>query len=175
MFPKWAWSWSREQFLHCRLRKFLHSKSSVYRWYTQLDRRRFVYDTCKAMKATRTRHGWVPTLSLQLHNFDLFRTCRTRVSALLRGNRQDFNWHDASHGPSAIAELLVIAPHHLSMQSAEARTIIGCEWSRKENISSPSNCKIATNIKSLFPLDLNGGVYRNKTTTTTTTTTTTPV
>ena len=36
------------------------------------------------MKATRTRHGWVhlfithrPTLTLQLHNFDLFKTSRT--------------------------------------------------------------------------------------------------
>jgi len=29
------------------------------------------------------------------------------VSALLRGNWQDFNWHDASRGPSAIVELLV--------------------------------------------------------------------
>jgi len=29
------------------------------------------------------------------------------ISALLRGNWQDFNWHDASRGPSAIAELLV--------------------------------------------------------------------
>jgi len=29
------------------------------------------------------------------------------VSALLRGNWQNFNWHDASRGPSAIAELLV--------------------------------------------------------------------
>ena len=35
-------------------------------------------------QATRTRHGWVhmfithrPTLTLQLHNFDLFRNCRT--------------------------------------------------------------------------------------------------
>jgi len=28
------------------------------------------------------------------------------VSALLHGNWQDFNWHDASRGPSAIAELL---------------------------------------------------------------------
>jgi len=112
VFPKWAWSRSREQFLHCGLRKFCHSKSSVDRWYTQLDRRRFVYDTYKTMKATRTRHGWVhmftthrPTLTFQLHNFDLFRTCRT---ALLRGNWQDFNWHDASRGPSAIAELLVL-------------------------------------------------------------------
>ena len=75
------------------------------------DRRRFVYDTYNTMKATRICHGWVhmftthrPTLTLELHNFDLFRTCRT---ALLRGNWQDFNWHDASRGPSAIAELLV--------------------------------------------------------------------
>jgi len=99
-----------EQFLHRGLRKFGHSKSPVDRWYTQLDRRRFVYDTYNTMKATRTRHGWVHMfithclqLNLQLHNFDLFRTC----TALLRGNWQDFNWHDASRGPSAIAELLV--------------------------------------------------------------------
>jgi len=74
----------------------------------------FIYDTYKTMKATRMHHGWVhmftalrSTLSLQLHNFDLFRTCRIRVSALLRGNWQDFNWLNASHGPSAIAEFLV--------------------------------------------------------------------
>jgi len=29
VFPKWSWLGSREQFLHCRLRKFRHSKSSV--------------------------------------------------------------------------------------------------------------------------------------------------
>jgi len=84
VFLKWAWSGSREQFLHCGLRKFRHSKSSVHKWYPQLDRRRFVYDTYRTMKATRTRHGWVhmfithrPTLTLQVHNFDLFSTCRT--------------------------------------------------------------------------------------------------
>ena len=32
------------------------------------------------------------------------------VSALLRGSWQDFNWHDASRGPLAIAELLVGIP-----------------------------------------------------------------
>jgi len=32
VLPKWAWSGSREQFLHRGLRKFRHSKSSVYRW-----------------------------------------------------------------------------------------------------------------------------------------------
>jgi len=78
------YSGSHEQFLHCGLRKYHHSKSSVYRWYTQLNRHRFVNDTCKTMKATWTHHGWMhmfithqPTLTLQLHNFDLFRTCRT--------------------------------------------------------------------------------------------------
>jgi len=66
------------------LEKFRHSKSSVYRWYPQLVRGRFVYDTYRTMEATRSRHGWVqmfithrPTVILQLHNFDLFRTCRT--------------------------------------------------------------------------------------------------
>ena len=32
-------------FYNVDFKKFLHSKSSVYRWYTQLDRRRFVCDT----------------------------------------------------------------------------------------------------------------------------------
>ena len=84
MLPKWAWSGSPEQFLHCGLRKFRHSKLSVYRWYTQLDRRRFVYDTSETMTATRSRHGWVHMfithclqLNLQLHTIGLVRTCRT--------------------------------------------------------------------------------------------------
>jgi len=86
VFPKWAWSGSREQFLHCGLRKFGHSKSSVHRWYTIVDRRRFVYDTYKTMKVTRSHHGWLHmfithclqlNLQRKLHNFDLFRTCRT--------------------------------------------------------------------------------------------------
>ena len=83
VFPKWAWSGSREQFLHCRLRKFRHNKSSVYRWYTQLDRRRFVYDTWD----NGSRFGRVMVectlsithclrLNLQLHTIDLVRTCR---------------------------------------------------------------------------------------------------
>ena len=48
-----------EKFLHCGLRQFRHSKSSVYRWYPQLDRRRFVYDTYRTMKTTLSRHGLV--------------------------------------------------------------------------------------------------------------------
>jgi len=47
-------------------------------------RGRFAYDTYKTMEASRSRHGWVHmfithwlTVTLQLHNFDLFRTCRT--------------------------------------------------------------------------------------------------
>jgi len=121
VFPKWAWWGSCEQFLHCGLRKFYHSKSSVDRWYIQLDRRRFVYDTYKTVKATRTRHAWVhmfnthrPTLTVQLHNFALFRTCHT---VLLRGSWQDFNWHDALRGPSAIAELLVLLGLHIVLFS----------------------------------------------------------
>ena len=102
------------QFIYCGLRKFCYSKSSVYRWYPQLSR--FVYDTYKTMEATRSRHGWVSA-----HVYCTSAHCnRTNfitsicvglvvqvVSALLRGNWQDFNWHDASRGPSAIAELLV--------------------------------------------------------------------
>jgi len=83
VLPKWAWSGSREQFLHCGLRKFRHSKSSVARWYTQLDRRRFVYDTWDS----GSRLGRVMVectlfvthclrLNLQLHTTSLVRTCR---------------------------------------------------------------------------------------------------
>jgi len=60
------------------------SKSPVYRWYPQLARGRFVYDTYKTVEATRSRHGWVhmfithrSTVTLQLYNFDFFRTRRT--------------------------------------------------------------------------------------------------
>ena len=61
-----------------------YSKSLVYRWNPQHVRDRFIYDTCKTMEATRLRHGWVHmfithrlTETLQLHNFNLLRTCRT--------------------------------------------------------------------------------------------------
>ena len=83
MLPKWAWSGSREQFLHCGLRKFCHSKSSVYRWYTQLDRRRFVYDTWdnesrlgRVMVECTLSITHCVRLNLQLHTIDLVKTCR---------------------------------------------------------------------------------------------------
>ena len=82
------------------------------------------------MKATHTRHGWVhmftthrPTLTLQLHNFDLFRTCRT---ALLCGNWQDFNWHQASRGPSAIAELLIKSVNIWQSYKQERGCVMHC-------------------------------------------------
>jgi len=66
----------------------LENFAAASRRYTgdihNLVRGRFVYDTYKTMEATGSRHGWVhmfithrPTVTLQLHNFDLFRTCRT--------------------------------------------------------------------------------------------------
>ena len=61
VFLKWAWSGSREQFLHCWLRKFRHSKSSVYRWYTQLDRCRFVYCLQLNLQLHRPTIGLVST------------------------------------------------------------------------------------------------------------------
>jgi len=83
VLPKWACSGSREQFRHCELRNFRHSKSSVYRWYTQLDCLRFVYDTWD----NRSQLGRITVecalsimhclqLHLQLHTFDWVRTCR---------------------------------------------------------------------------------------------------
>jgi len=66
----------------------LENFATASRWYTGDIHNsvcsRFVYDTYKTMEATRSRHGWVhmfithwTTVTLQLHNFDLFRTCRT--------------------------------------------------------------------------------------------------
>ena len=37
-------------------KKFRNSKSSVYRWYAQLDRRRFVYDTLPPTKHPTSYH-----------------------------------------------------------------------------------------------------------------------
>ena len=83
MLPKWAWSGSRQQFLHCGLRKFCHSKSSVYRWYTQLNCCRFVYDTWdngsrlgRVMVECTLSITHCLWLNLQLHTIDLVRICR---------------------------------------------------------------------------------------------------
>ena len=45
------------------LEKFRHSKSSVYRWYTQLDRRQFVYDTLPPTKPPTSYHRFGQELS----------------------------------------------------------------------------------------------------------------
>jgi len=79
VLPKWAWSGSCKQFLHCGLRKFRHSKSSVYRWYTQFDRRRFVYDTWdngSRLGRVMVECTLFMTHCLQLHTISLVRTCR---------------------------------------------------------------------------------------------------
>ena len=73
-----------------------------------------------------------PTLTLQLHNFDLFRTCRT---ALLRGNWQDFNWDDTSRGPSAIAELLVFTAYKLQYVS-NIQPLPNCSFTFRTDMSS---------------------------------------
>jgi len=109
------------------------------------------------MKAIRTRHGWVhmftthrPTLTLQLYNFDLFRTCRT---ALLRGNWQDFNWHDASRGPSAIGDLLVYSTFRLCVLAtpvSPAKTDEPMETpSRRQTCVGPRNYTV---VKKTGPL-----------------------
>jgi len=62
----------------------LENFATASRRYTQLVHGRFVNDTYRTMKATRSRRGSVHMfithclqLNLQHYNFDLFRTCRT--------------------------------------------------------------------------------------------------
>jgi len=87
------------------LRKFRHSKSSVYRWYPQLVRGRFVYDTYRTVEATRSRHGWVHMFmthfsTVTLSNF-ITSICSGLVvqvvSALLRGNGNGKISSDTTH------------------------------------------------------------------------------
>jgi len=113
------------------------------------------------MKTTRTRHGWMhmfithrSTLTLQLHNFDLFGICVVVrvVSALLRGNRQDFNWYEASRGPSAIAELLVKIQLHLAyVATIPCETLISWKQAIKDklqgNVATYLRCGGVVQIK----------------------------
>ena len=110
--------------------------SCVYhlRWYTQLVCGRFVYDTSKTMEATRSRHGWVhmfithwPIVTLHFITSICSGLVVQVVSALLRDNWQDFNWHYASRVPSAIAELLVYIHDH-----TVSAIIKGCPYSITE-------------------------------------------
>ena len=79
VFPKWAWSGTREQFLHCGLSKFRHSKSSVYNSSVI----GLFMTPIRQWKATRSRDGFVHMfithyfqLNLQLHNIDMVWTYR---------------------------------------------------------------------------------------------------
>jgi len=88
------------------LEEFRHSKSTVV--CLRLDR---VMVECTIMFITHC-----PTVTLQLRNFITSICSRLVVqvvSALLRGNWQDFNWHDASRGPLAIAELLLYCTDYI--------------------------------------------------------------
>ena len=53
------------------------------------------------------------------------------LSALLLGNWQDFNWHDASRGPSAIAELLVMTACHNVVLILQTQSTTVVKLSRK--------------------------------------------
>ena len=131
------------------------------RLYTSRPSLVFFCDTYKTMKTTRTRHGWMhmfithrSTLTLQLHNFDLFGICVVVrvVSALLRGNRQDFNWYEASRGPSAIAELLVkIQPHLAYVATIPCETLISWKQAIKDklqgNVATYLRCGGVVQIK----------------------------
>jgi len=84
-------------------------------------------------------------LMLQLHTIGLVRTCRisSLVSALLRGNWQDYYWQDASRGHSAIAELLVQSTIYSSWKTesfvcrlSDFLTVATCQ----RNCQSASTC-----------------------------------
>jgi len=114
MFPKWAWSGSREQFLHCDLENFaaasrrytcdIQNSSVVGLFMTPI--RQWKWLDRVVFECTCLLH----IDPLQPSNFitSIWSGLVVQVvAALSRGNWQDFNWHDASRGLSAIAELLV--------------------------------------------------------------------
>ena len=78
-------------------------------------RRRFVYDTWDngsrldgVMVECTLSITHCLRLNLQLHTIDLVRTCRISSFCTVAWQLARFHyWHDASRGPSAIAELLV--------------------------------------------------------------------
>jgi len=90
----------------------LENFATASRWYTgdihnttvvglfMIPIRQWKWLACITVECTCLLHIGTPYPS----NF-ITSTCRT---ALLHGSLQDFNWHDALCGPSAIAELLVI-------------------------------------------------------------------
>ena len=80
------------------------------------------------MKVTRLRHGWVHTFITHCPTATCMCITSIRselvvqvVSALLHGNWQNFNWHDANRGPSAIAELLVEGNYTVNLSTSETQ------------------------------------------------------
>ena len=84
-----------------------------------------------------------PRLNLQVHTIDLVKTCRISSFCTVARQLARFNWHDASRGPSAIAELLVFTPctlggryntvtfpetHALQRMIAEGHVRCICVW-----------------------------------------------
>jgi len=98
-------------------------------------------------------HGW--HLSRSVHMFIRHRPTltpnfitSTYRTALLRGNWQDFNWHDASRSPSAIAELFVFFRTG-SMDSPDWSRAFGSVFKILE-----LDLKISADMNQLFPFKL---------------------
>ena len=92
--------------------------SSVYRWYTQLDRRRFVYETSwdngsrlgRVMVECTLSITHCLRLNIQLHTIDLVRTCRISSFCTVAWQLARLQLTRRIARPSAIAELLVAFP-----------------------------------------------------------------
>ena len=110
VFPKWAWSGSMNNFYIVDLenvatasRRYtgdIHNSPVVGLFMTPIGQwKRLDRITCLLHIGPLYPSNFITLISSGL--------VVKVLSALLRGNWQDFNWHDTSRGSSAIAELLV--------------------------------------------------------------------